>query len=790
MIRSILMTLGWCALVMPFLHAQTQTIRGQVVDKETLAPLTGANIQVLLDTGFHAGTSSDAMGSFQLDAVPVGRITIAITYLGYEPLHFPSVLLTAAKELVLEVEMVESSVLMQEVVVVGNEDKSKPLNEMATVSARSFSVEETSRYAASYFDPARMAQNFAGVNTGSGFDLENEIIVRGNSPAGILWRLDGIEIPNPNHFASLGNSGGAVSMLSSTTLANSDFYTGAFPAEFGNATAGVFDLRLRNGNNQKGEYSFMVGALGLEVGAEGPFTKKHKASFLINYRYSTLAALEAIGLSPAGDVAPAYQDLSFKINIPTSKLGTFSIFGLGGKNRAHFEPEQDTTTWEFKYDNWGFDERQRVGSAGLSHNLLISERGYLRTVAIASFNEGNFFENSLDSIAFDDRLENQTQFTQTAYRLSSYYHHKINAKSSIRTGFIYSRLAFDFFYDDRGDDDILRRYFDNEGYTSLFQLYTQWKHKFSPAWTLVSGVHYTHLFLEHQFSIEPRAALQWQINSNRQLSFSAGLHSKVENLAVYLFEGETPDGEIQASGRDLELTKSLHLVLGYDWRISSNLRLNTELYFQYLFDVPIEGQAGSTKSILNASNVWDVIGIENAQSGGNGRNMGLDVTLEKFFTKQYYFLLTGSVYDSRFRPFDGNWYSTRFNGNYQLNLVGGKEFSVGKRKQNILGFNGKFVISGGNRYTPIDLEASRAAGEAVLLEDQPFSERSGFYYRFDLGLSYRINSEKVTHSLLLDIQNVTNRLNMFVNFYDEDTETIEAFYQTGLFPVFAYRIEF
>ena len=180
-------------------------------------------------------------GEFKLSKVPVGRTTLAVSYLGYESLTLREIMVTSGKELVLNLEMTESTKNMNEVVITAAHDKTQAFNEMATVSARSFTVEETGRYAASYFDPARMAQTFAGVSVGgSTSDLFNEIVVRGNSPKGILWRLEGVEIPNPNHFGGLGSSGGAISMLSSSTLANSDFYTGAFPTEFGNCLIRCF----------------------------------------------------------------------------------------------------------------------------------------------------------------------------------------------------------------------------------------------------------------------------------------------------------------------------------------------------------------------------------------------------------------------------------------------------------------------------------------------------------------------------------------------------------------------
>jgi Carboxypeptidase regulatory-like domain len=339
-----------CLLAASCLQAQEilQTIRGTVTDKETNAPLVGAEVAVLTMNPI-MGDVTDPDGNFKIEKLPVGRHSLQVSYLGYEPLTIPNLLVTAGKELVLNLQLVESAVQLEVATVIAKHDKAEALNEMATVSARSFSVEETSRYAGSFYDPARMATNYAGVAVGSSSDLSNEIVVRGNSPSGILWRLEGVEIPNPNHFGSMGGSGGGISMLSSSTLSNSDFYTGAFPSEFGNALSGVFDLNMRNGNNEKREYAVMLGALGLEGAVEGPFQpltpkgerKGNGGSYLVNYRYATLGLLSAVGLNIAGDVTPKYSDLSFKLNMPTQRAGTFALFGLAGQNSAQFSPKAD-----------------------------------------------------------------------------------------------------------------------------------------------------------------------------------------------------------------------------------------------------------------------------------------------------------------------------------------------------------------------------------------------------------------------------------------------------------------
>ena len=777
-----------------FLSAQTitQTIRGTIVDQESKAPLIGANI-ILTGTDPILGSSTDLEGDFKIENVPVGRYTIDIKYLGYEPIQMNSVLVTSGKELVLQLGMIESAVVMDEVVVSaeGTVDKTKPLNEFAALSSRTFSVEETARYAAASFDPARMAQNYAGVSIGAGSDLFNEIVIRGNSPSGVLWRLEGIEIPNPNHFGQMGNSGGAISMLSSSTLSNSDFYTGAFPAEFGNATSGVFDLNMRNGNNEQREFSFMVGALGLEAAAEGPFSKNSKASYLINYRYSTLAMIQAIGINPTGDILPTYQDLSFKLNFPTEKAGTFALFGLGGNNLAAFTPTKDSSEWDSRDDAEGFEEPAVVGTVGISHRLLLSDNSYLRTVAVGSYEKFREKSYKLDN-DYNEFDTFRDESKQSTFRVSSMYHHKLNAKNSFRVGVILSAKEFTYFAEERDfQDQIFNRFFDNRGTTTFLQSFAQWKKRINHRLTWNVGLHYSVLGLNGKMAIEPRSALSWKINDRQSISASIGLHSKMEHLALYTFEGSFDDGEYLITAKDhLGLTRSLHNVIGYDHVFSPKFRIKAEAYYQYLFDVPIQDYPDSKYSIINAWDIWDIIGMDKAVAKGRGRNFGLDLTIEKFFTDQYYYMITGSLYDSKYTGRDGNYHNTRFNGNYQLNILGGKEFKIGKKKNNILGFNGKFVLSGGSRYTPINFAASELAGEAIYYEDQIFGEKTGDYFRFDIGLSYRINKKRMTHTIMFDIQNVTNRQNIFEYYYNPESNALEEDTQTGLFPFFNYRVEF
>jgi len=765
--KKLKILMGLLCLIMSnqtFAQAIVQTVRGKIVDAESKMELIGANIKVF-NGDVMLGASSDIDGS--------------------------SIMLNSGKELVLNIEMEESAETLETVEISAESavDKTKALNGFASLSARTFSVEETARYAGASFDPARMAQNYAGVSIGAGSDLFNEIVIRGNSPAGVLWRLEGIEIPNPNHFGSMGNSGGAISMLSSSTLNNSDFYTGAFPAEFGNATSGVFDLNMRSGNNEKRESAVMIGALGVEVATEGPFSKKSKASYLINYRYSTLALLQATGINPVGDVLPTYQDLSFKVNVPTKKAGTFSLFGLAGDNLAANNPVKDSTQWESKYDNEGFAERIGMATLGLSHRFLINDNSYIRTVAMVAGEKENDYVFYLDD---DYRTidEFDQSIRQNTLRVSSLYHKKVNAKLNFRVGGIYTIKDFDLKIDELPEDSkVLQTFFTGNGKMDIYQFYAQSKYKFSEKLSMNFGVHYSHLGLNDKFAVEPRYALSYKLGKGMELSFASGLHSKVEHLSLYTLVGQYEGlGEIKEK-RDLGLTKSWHNVIAFDKVFGPKLRVKTEAYYQYLYNIPVINNKNSTFTTLNAFDMWDYFGLPQLVQEGTGRNIGIDVTIEKFFSDSYYFLITGSLYDSKYKTLSGEFYNTRFNGNYQLNVLGGKEWIVGKN-ENIFGLNGKAVLSGGGRYTPYDLPASIEAGEAVQFTNRPFESKAVPYYRFDCGVSYKINKKKITHTIMIDVQNVTNRENLFGLYYDEDLESLEADKQTGLFPFVNYRLEF
>lgn len=761
-----------------------QTIRGTVVDQVSQSPLPGANV-ILLNAAVFTGTSTDVNGNFKLKEVPVGMHALKITYMGYKEMILPSVTVTSGKEVVLSISLEENVVQGKEVTITDKIEKDKPLNEYSTVSARTFSVEETQKYAAAVNDPARMSTAYAGVVSTD--DGNNAIAIRGNAPNGLLWRMEGVEIPNPNHFSNVGTAGGGISILSAQTLTNSDFMTGAFPAEYGNALSGVFDLKLRKGNNQKSEHTIQAGVMGTDLAMEGPFKKGYNGSYLVNYRYSTLSMLGKMGVA-IGDAVTNFQDLSYNIFLPTNKAGNFSLFGFGGLSNQHAEAAKDSSVWKVDYDRYNWKFKSNTGAAGFTHFIQLDTRTYLRTALIASGTPKSYHDSRLDNTYTLAPWSGQ-DYDQDKVSLSSILIHKLDAKHSFKTGIIVSELYYDLY---RAEYDLeLKKMItkiQQKGKTTSWQAFLQWNYKPTDHLTFNAGLHYLGLVLNSTFAIEPRASVKVDLSEKQSVSLGYGLHSQLQPIGLYFAKIPQADGAELQLNKNVDLTKAHHFVLSYDRVLSEYLHMKVETYYQHLFNVPISTDPTSTLSTLNSEGGFEVEPLHNK---GLGKNYGAELTLEQFLHHDLYFLLSASVYDSKYKAATGQWYNTRFNGNYAFSFTGGKEFKTGEKfKHRLIGLNIKTIYSGGMRNTPIDLNASLQKGETVYFEDKAFSQQAPAYFRADVKISVKRNRPKSTVTWSLDIQNVSNRKNVFGEYFDPLKGTLKTVYMAPLIPVLSYKVDF
>lgn len=776
---------GLLCLIVNTCFSQKQTVRGTVVDNISQSSIPGAIIKISgLDSVIQ--TVTDEAGKFSLSNIPVGSRTIEITAYDYKPVIMQNVTVNAGKELVLTINMEEDLKKINEVVITAKTDKNKPLNELSAVSTRTFSVEETQKFAAAANDPARMATSFAGVVVAG--DGNNHISIRGNSPNGLLWRMEGVEIPNPNHFSNVGTAGGGISILSAQLLSNSDFSTGAFAAEYGNALSGVFDLRLRKGNNEKREYTIQLGVLGMDVATEGPFKKGYEGSYLINYRYSTLNVLGKIGI-PIGDANTNFQDLSFNIYLPTKKSGKFTLFGFGGLSYQTTTAEKDSIRWlEDNFLRLNTNFYSNTGAFGITNTKLFKNRSYLKTALVFSGTENGYKQDKLGDDYASLTREYEQRFLQNKLTLSSTYTQKINAKNNIRTGFILNHLGYRLKQSDVGDSTVLLEQINEKGGTETMQVFFQWNSHITEKLTANVGLHYFQLFLNNSNSLEPRASLRYDFHPKHHLTLGYGLHSQLQPIGVYFVE-RSENGTTTLPNRNLKLSKAHHVVFGYDFVLNEHEHIKTEVYYQHLFHVPISKDPTSTYSILNSQNGFP---SEMLTNSGLGRNYGLELTYERFLFKNLYYLLSASLYESKYRAADGNWYDTQFNTNYATSLTIGKEWSLKnkKNKNRTIGFNIKSIYVGGFRYTPIDLNASIAAGETKFVTSQTYGKRMPDYYRLDIRLSLKRNYKRLTSTIALDIQNTINRKNVGGQYFEEKTGEVKYWYQSPLIPILSYRLEF
>jgi hypothetical protein len=790
MIHKTLITLALLFLTLvTFGQTITQTISGHVMDKESKAPLPDASV-ILLNANPSNGAVTDSMGYFALHNVPIGRQSIQVTYLGYKAALVSDIQLSSAKEIVLQIELEEATMGLVEITISAGNTKDKTVNDMIGISGRTFSLVEANRFAGSQNDPARMARNYAGVSGAS--DQRNDIIVRGNSPQGLLWRIEGIPVPNPNHFAGQGSTGGPISIINYKLLSNSDFITGAFPAEYGNAVSGVFDIKMRNGNNKRMERTVQIGALGLEAIVEGPFSAKSNSSYLIAYRYSTLNLLAKAGINFGFASTPTYQDLSFKMNFVTQKAGTFKLFGLGGVSSTDFlDSRRDEDQFSPANEGENVSFGSRTGIVGLSHTYFFNTTTFIKTTVAATY-EGNGAKR--DSIQNDASLKRTGGFgyDHSKVILNSFVNKKFNAEHTIQAGIVSENISF-------VSKDSLLFYrpvtgapfwgFNNDfsGNTNLLQAYTQWKYKINPALTLNSGLHAQYLTLNNEWALEPRMALNYQIKENQTLSIGYGLHHQVQPYGMYFFRDADDEAGVETN-HDLGFTRSNQLITGYDYRFQKDFRLKAEAYYQYLSNVPVENQP-SSYSVLNYGATFYNTYRDNLVNEGTGYNYGLELTLEKFFSNHYYFLCTASIFDSKYKGSDGIKRNTAFNGNYVLNTLGG--FEVNLKNNFTFLFDAKFTIAGGLRYTAIDLLASTQNGEATYIENEAFEQQNATYFKPDVKFTIRKSfRRRMALEWALDLQNVANHNNVFLNWYDKNTNREHPVYQNGLLPTFQLKLEF
>ena len=786
----------------------TQNVKGKIVDAESQYPLIGAKLYLTsLDSSIVERAMTDPDGFFIFKNIPIGKYNLRSTYFMYLT-DARSIIINSGKEVVVNIMLQEDITTTDEIEIVGRKN-GEVLNEMAMISAQQFSVEETDRYAGSRADPARMASNFAGVQGAD--DSRNDIVIRGNSPIGLLWKVEGIDIPNPNHFAVSGSTGGPVAIINNKILDNSDFFMSAFPADYGNSIAGVFDLRLRHGNADKHELTGQFGFLGTEIMAEGPINRERKSSYLVMGRYSTLSIFQAMGISIGTDAVPVYGDGAFKLSFPLEKGGHIGVFGMGGASTIDIKISDQTTFTEEAFGEGDRDQyfRTAMGVVGLTYKKSLSQKTYFESTIAQTYDRQranhDFLIRSLDTSIVSGSQTVQIR-TDSIYPLMGYQfenyktalfasiNHKITKQHIIRAG-----INIDGFYINNLDtalnqtqDAFVLRH-DYTGTALLIQPFVQYKWKVNPKMDFTAGIHSQYFSMSESWSYaEPRLGWQLRLKNRQLLKAGAGLHSQTQPLYQYTYQRSNPQGNPERLNMDMDFTRSLHTAVGYEKTFKKSLKLKTEAYYQYLYNIPVD-QFPSAFSLINQGSGFQRFFPNELVNEGTGTNYGVELTLQKYFDKSFYFLITGSLFESKYKGSDGVERNTDFNGNYAVNFLAGKEFKI--NDNNMISAGIKVTGAGGRRYGYVDVDQTLANNELVF-QDSLFNTRQfRDYFRLDFKVTYRLNTPKLTHEIGLDLVNITNRQNILglayaPNLADPSAEPIAERYQLGFLPIFYYRVDF
>lgn len=763
-----------------------QKMHGYCIDKTTQAPLQGVSLLVYSTSNtLLKSASTDSNGFYMIEQVPVGRINIKASYIGYETFVASQIEVSSAKQLVLNIELVEKYTTLQTLEISAKKEVNALKESLVSVSARTFNIEESNRYAGGFGDLTRMAQSFAGVASSDG--QSNEIVIRGNNPRGLLWRIEGIEVSNPNHFPrGDGSAGGGISIIQSNIIDNSGFITGAFPANAGNAASGVFDINLRRGNMQKFEHTIQLGVIGVEAMSEGPMDKKKQSSYLIKYRYSTVALLQKIGIKLVDNtVTPSYQDISFHFYIKTKKAGNFSLFGIGGLSSAGEKATVDSTVWNFTSDKTNALESYYTGIIGLKNTYIFPNKKTTISQTLLYNYEGNKQKSDTFSAGYQKNSLSKSTIQYHTVRYHSSIQYKQNASSNYKLGLIVSVPFYSIQSGTYQNNAFITQHADT-GISWIVQAYAQHVYRFKSIWEINSGIHMLYHRLSQYVTLEPRIAIACTFLPKHRVALGIGLHSKTEPISTYMTQVSYDQIHYSTFNRYIKPAQAFHIVLSHDYSILPTLKLKTELYFQYLYAVPISNDSNALFSMINynGETIRDVL-----INKGSGMNYGIELSLEKYYSKNYYFLFTSSFFNSKYK-INNQVRNTRFNSNYIINATVGKDFEFGKRKKMILGMNTRFVCMGGYRYTPIDTIQSKIENREVLQIDKTFEMRYPVFLRWDIGLYFKMNRKKFNWRVSVDFQNVTNRKNVFNIRYNVEKQTSEYSFGLGFIPVINYKIEF
>lgn len=748
---------------------QSQQVTGKVEDVTTRAALQGASVMLLKDST-SIGATTDAAGVFVFQNVFPGRYTVKVSFTGYETVQ-QELLVISARKSEITIQLREFQNVLDEIEVVSSRAQSYDPGEHAITN------EKALRLPANFFDPVRVITSYPGVITAN--DQNNTIVIRGNSPAGLLWKINGLDVVNPNHLANAGTFsdkpagyGGGVNIISSQLMQQTDFYTGSLPSRYGNALSGVIDMKLRNGDMTDYHYTAQASLIGLDVAAEGPLGKNKRTSFLANYRYSTVGLLSQLG-AKFGDEDIRFQDLTFSLNSSFSKGRSLSWFGFAGASKNSFE-HKDEDEWEVEKDQYDIEYRSKNFGTGLVFNQSLRAANLSAGVSVSGSQQSRHqlapeIAAGRTDVVYEDRFDFDKLLVSAYGRMNAKLNNYL-IETGVQVNYVSDNVSS---VNQTGNAARVSDKGSVEG--ALIQPYAQWKVLIDNRWNAFTGVRYVYFTYNQTGAVEPRVGVEFSPSANSSFKLTYNLVSQVQSTTTYV-----------ADNKNLELTKAHHLDLAYSFLSDNGFRFSSNAYYQKLFDVPVT-DVKSSYSLLNSIEVYPSATLV---SKGVGSNYGFEVLTEKSFVDKSYFIVGASYYKSLYEGSDNIERSTRFDGSYTVNGTYGREWTkMKKESQRSFGVSGRVLLLGGLREMRI-VPDQDSPGTVYSPTSAVFENKLKDYVRFDLRVNWRKNKKNYTRTIAIDIQNIFNTQNEGYHYYDHVKRSISTQYQLGLIPVLVYRIDF
>lgn len=767
-----------------------QTMRGMVVDNDTKDPIPYVVIEILNFSPPKSATTNER-GIFEVNRIPRGVYKIELRHPKYMPIIISELYVGTGEQAILKINMnrkfskdrprkknnpSEEPLIIPQTALNNQTNKN---NLMGLELSNTIKQVDIDRVPYTFGDPARVFAKFGSAYRR--FD-QTGLWIRGHHPNTIQWRIEGLPISSPNHLVIGARGTGYMPIFHVNSLKSVSLYNGMYPAEYGNALNSVMDLAMRAGNRFGVEGNIEVNAAGISGLIEGGLDKENKHSFLVGLRTGFLPLLEPLIIDRYYPL-PRIHDATFNLNFRTLDTEV-NVFGIGGYSELLVNRDKVLSNDRYLQYRGDVKEEKLYGVFGVSfRDDMYGQDGYYKIVLGSNYNQERFEERK------GERVFDSYYAQTTATSLLGYYHHTFSKKNQVRVGGGATHHYLDHWSLNRANNRFATRAF--IGHSVLAQLYAQWLVKVGDRLQMTTGIHGQYLTWNNDWSISPRFALTWDWVTNHRISLGYTWNHQMQPWEIYLNTSNQPATAGQRIDRDLKFTQNQHFFLAYEWRPVPDWQLKAEGFYQRLYHIPVYNNNADIL-LTNHSpgqNAWELSGYNNQ---GEGWHYGVELTVQKYFSRGYYGILSTTYFQAKYKSEDGVWEGKEGNHQVNANLMIGKEFKIGAKRNNNFFVEANYRYRRGDFYTAVDLEASIVAGRTVLDWTDAYGSRHPSIHHVDVRLGFELNAKKklLVHRFFIEAHNVLNQKTAHSVGYNPRTREVEQFNYLGIVPSITYKLNF